>query len=197
MGTRFSVNAETSLSLQNHDWFWKPRAKEYRGWSQPTKIWAAIAGTSKISSERLNRKWTRQESSRKWEKRVRKIWDSPLPLKEKIWWWNLLQDGMPTNSATYNEKSNRTPVRVSVLQATQTLSATAESVRDGNKSKEKLTEAISELNRTFNLDDHSATQHSEMLNLHSHHHEAGRNEDITVTSCEEAMAARTTNFPMS
>ncbi|KAL3681085.1 hypothetical protein R1sor_024041 [Riccia sorocarpa] len=77
-------------------WQWEPGANPYPGWTLPTKIWKCLFKGTEDFSASLNHKWSREDSPRRWKKRLSKIWKSFLPPRDKIWLWKLIQQGVPT-----------------------------------------------------------------------------------------------------
>ncbi|KAL3678974.1 hypothetical protein R1sor_021930 [Riccia sorocarpa] len=96
LGRSLCRPGDEEIKIQDMDWKWRPKTKEYTGWNQPTGIWKALLSMQANSSARLNSKWSRQESDRKWGKRLKKLWHSPLPNKERMWIWKTLQHCLPT-----------------------------------------------------------------------------------------------------
>ncbi|KAL3682758.1 hypothetical protein R1sor_000780 [Riccia sorocarpa] len=48
------------------------------------------------TSHALNHKWGRTDSGNRWNKRFKKLWKCDLPLRDKVWIWKLVQQGLPT-----------------------------------------------------------------------------------------------------
>ncbi|KAL3687495.1 hypothetical protein R1sor_013804 [Riccia sorocarpa] len=95
LGVSLHVNSGNNVPVQDLPWAWQPRCKQYLGWNQPTRVWKAMLRDPSNTATTLNKKWNRQESGRKWAKRMYRIWNSPLQNKEKMWTWRLFQHGLP------------------------------------------------------------------------------------------------------
>ncbi|KAL3695157.1 hypothetical protein R1sor_008808 [Riccia sorocarpa] len=95
-GDKLNITSAEGEKIEDLDWKWRPKTKEYRGWNQPTKVWKALMREQSTSAHRFNKKWARNESDRKWGKRLRNVWRSPFPDSDKIWLWRVLQHGIPT-----------------------------------------------------------------------------------------------------
>ncbi|KAL3682464.1 hypothetical protein R1sor_000486 [Riccia sorocarpa] len=96
LGSSLSGKDGTQCNLQDLPWYWKPSTLEYLGWKQPSRVWKALIRDTTNGAAALNHKWNIQDSGRKWEKRLQKIWSSPLQNRDKVCAWRLLQHGIPT-----------------------------------------------------------------------------------------------------
>ncbi|KAL3692443.1 hypothetical protein R1sor_006094 [Riccia sorocarpa] len=96
LASSFSTDETTKRQVHEREWYWQPRSKRFTGWTQTTATWKAVLREAFSTTEVLNRKWDWQDPTRKWAKRLSKIWKAPLPHKDKIWAWKMIQHGLPT-----------------------------------------------------------------------------------------------------
>ncbi|KAL3699718.1 hypothetical protein R1sor_017740 [Riccia sorocarpa] len=95
-GRKVNIDTNQNTSLANHGSFRQSTAKQYMGWQQTTRTWKYLMKKSETEEQTMNHKWAQTDTRRLWTKRFTNIWRSPLPHRDKVWLWKLLQQGLPT-----------------------------------------------------------------------------------------------------
>ncbi|KAL3683828.1 hypothetical protein R1sor_001850 [Riccia sorocarpa] len=82
--------------ISDWQWSWKIKSKDIHGWDLSTRRWKTITRVNNLHCSALNKKWECAETPRRWAKKLRKLWKSPIPNRDKVWIWKVLQAGLPT-----------------------------------------------------------------------------------------------------
>ncbi|KAL3697159.1 hypothetical protein R1sor_011235 [Riccia sorocarpa] len=82
--------------LQVPGWFWKHPTQDVVGWKHSAKFWTELQWEMTKSYKGLSRRWEEPTCPVIWDKRWRSVWNDPIPFRQKIWFWRLLNLGVIT-----------------------------------------------------------------------------------------------------
>ncbi|KAL3682363.1 hypothetical protein R1sor_000385 [Riccia sorocarpa] len=99
-GRGLKCGPSSTSTIDNLEWIWRPKTKEYTGWELNTSVWKRVFQNLKEGYQSLNHKWRRSDSQRRWGKRLTKIWQSKIPNRDKVWCWKVLNQGLATEERT-------------------------------------------------------------------------------------------------
>ncbi|KAL3682360.1 hypothetical protein R1sor_000382 [Riccia sorocarpa] len=108
LGRAFQLIRSRNSPIEQWGWYWKPCSARIEGWELDTKTWRKIIQHIRPHEVALNKKWARTYSTRSWAKKLRRLWKSYLPTRDKVWTWKILQDGLPTmeRAARWGHETN-------------------------------------------------------------------------------------------
>ncbi|KAL3680332.1 hypothetical protein R1sor_023288 [Riccia sorocarpa] len=96
IGRNLIISRQVNWRLQDITWCWKAGEGKITGSILPNHKWKHLAADHNYKADALNKKWARQDPSRRWNKRMAKLWKSRLQIRDKTWWWKLIHQGIPT-----------------------------------------------------------------------------------------------------
>ncbi|KAL3693100.1 hypothetical protein R1sor_006751 [Riccia sorocarpa] len=77
-------------------WTWADGWTVGQTWSRPVKQWVKLQLDGPRDQSKLSDYWLTTEVSTQWDWRWKKLWNSQVLIKHKLWLWRLLQFGLPT-----------------------------------------------------------------------------------------------------
>ncbi|KAL3697975.1 hypothetical protein R1sor_012051 [Riccia sorocarpa] len=87
IGRELRTTSDGNWKLQNMAWKWDNGITSTGGWTLPNNKWKRIVSKRRYEANVLNKKWSRNDTSRKWNKRLTNLWKSHLQVKDKTWIW--------------------------------------------------------------------------------------------------------------
>ncbi|KAL3689125.1 hypothetical protein R1sor_015434 [Riccia sorocarpa] len=96
LGQSLNVKHTAGWHLDDAEWYWQPKQNRYKGWDIPTRLCKTFTAKDQTDMRVLNKKWARDDTTRRWKRLWTKIWRSSITTKEKVWIWKIVQQGIPS-----------------------------------------------------------------------------------------------------
>ncbi|KAL3686790.1 hypothetical protein R1sor_013099 [Riccia sorocarpa] len=90
------IQIEECSLTQIPDWFWSGPNQAITGWTHSAKFWTELQWQMKKSYKGISQRWEEPLNPENWNRRWQELWNGPIPFREKIWFWRLLNLGVIT-----------------------------------------------------------------------------------------------------